>query len=58
MYIQQWISVFSQTIDYGFTHVTSCSNYPQGDGATERGVRTMKILLNKSGDPYSALLAH
>ena len=54
--IQPNCSVFA--IDYGFTHVTSSPYYPQGDGATERGVRTMKTLLNKSEYPYSVLLAH
>ena len=44
--IQPNCSVFA--IDYGFTHVTSNSYYPQDDGATERGVRTMKTF----EDPY------
>ena len=32
--------------------------YPQGNGAAERGVRTMKALLGKSEEPYSALLVY
>ena len=44
--------------NYGFTHTMSSPCYPQGNGAAERGVRTMKALLGKSEDPYSALLVY
>ena len=43
--------------EYGFTHLTSSPYYPQGNGAAERGVRTVKTLLSKSKE-YSALLAY
>lgn len=43
---------------YGFMHLTSSPYHPQGNGAAERGVRTVKTLLSKSEDLYSALLAY
>ena len=48
--------------DYGFTHYTSSSRFPQANGEVERGVRTVKTLLKKaeenSEDPYLALLEY
>ena len=44
--------------EYGFTHLTSSPRYPQGNGAAERAVRTVKSLLEKSDDPYVALMSY
>jgi transposase InsO family protein len=42
--------------DWTFRHVTSSPCYPQGNGLIERHVQTIKQMLQKSADPYEALL--
>lgn len=50
------IAKFAQM--YGFCHETSSPRYPQSNGEAERMVRTVKSLLEKSDDPYLALLSY
>ena len=38
--------------EYGFVHSTSSPKYLQSNGEAERGVRTVKVLLKKTEDPY------
>ena len=42
----------------GFKHVTSSPRFPQSNGEVERGVRTVKNLLQKAEDPAKGLLAY
>ena len=42
----------------GFEHVTSSPRFPQSNGEVERGVQTMKGILNKCDDEYLALLTY
>ena len=55
-YSSQEFLAFSH--EYNFTHTTSSPHYPQSNGLSDRMVRTVKSLLSKSSDPYSALLAY
>lgn len=41
---------------FGFRHETCGPRYPQSNGEVERMVRTVKDLLQKTGDLYRALL--
>ena len=49
-------SRFSTT--YRFQHVTSSPRYPQSNGQVERMVQTMKRMIQKSQDPYLAIMSY
>lgn len=55
-YASEDFSSFAKT--YGFTHITSSPKHPQGNGAAERAVQTVKNILKKGGDPYLGLMAY
>ena len=42
--------------EYGKKHITSSLKYPLGNNEAERTVQTCKRLLEKSDDPYLALM--
>ena len=42
--------------EYGIKHITSSPRYPLGNSEAERAVQTCKRLLEKSDDPYIALM--
>ena len=55
-YVSREMSEFA--ISYGFTQVTSSPHYPRSNGLAERTVKTVKAMLEKSSDPYLALLSY
>ena len=57
----RWLQFDSQEFStfadqYNFTHCTNSPRYPQSNRFVERAVKTMKKLLQRSNDPYLALL--
>ena len=42
---------------YGFELITSSPRYPQSNGLVECTIKTVKMLLKDSPDPYMALLS-
>ena len=38
--------------------MTSSSRYPQANGEAERAIRTVKSLLKKNSDRYSAIMSY
>ena len=44
--------------EYSFTHTTSSPHYPQSNGQVESTVKAVKQLLNRSTDPYMAMLTY
>ena len=55
-YVSQEMTDFATS--YGFTQVTSSPHYPRSNGLAERTVKTVKAMLEKSKDPYLALLSY
>ena len=45
-------------IFYGFSHITSSTGHPPGNGEAEHAVRTVTKLLKDAKDPYLALLSY
>ena len=43
---------------FGFQHVTSSPRYPQSNGQVERMVQTVKRMIQKSQDPYLAVMSY
>ena len=55
-YVSREMSEFATL--YGLTQVTSSPHYPRSNGLVERTVKTVKAMLEKSSDPYLALLSY
>ena len=46
------------SMEYNFVHVTSSPRFAQSNGAAEAAVKRCKQLIEKSSDPYRAILAY
>ena len=46
------------SVAYGFQKITSSPHYPKSNGLAERTLQTIKTMLEKSTDPFLALLSH
>ena len=46
------------TAEWDIQHITSSPGFPKSNGQAERTVRTVKAMLEKAKDPYTALLAY
>ena len=55
-HISQEMAEFS--LAYGFKQVISSPHYPKSNSLAERTVQTVMAMLEKSQDPYLALLSH
>ena len=55
-YVSREMSEFATL--YRFTQVTSSPHYPRSNGLAERIVKTVIAMLEKSSDPYLALLSY
>ena len=55
-YVSQEMTDFATS--YEFTQVTSSPHYPRSNGVTERAVRTVKAMLEKSKDTHLAILSY
>ena len=55
-YMSQEMTKFS--VDYGFQQITSSPHYPKSNGLAEKTVQTIKTMLEKSTDPFLALLSY
>ena len=55
-YVSEAMKGFAKS--YGFNHFTSSPHYLQVNALAERTVKTVKDLLQKSKDPYFALMAY
>ena len=55
-YVSQEMTNFATS--YGFVQITSSPDYPRSSGLSERTVKTVKAMLEKSNDPHLALLSY
>ena len=55
-YVSQEMTKFS--VDYGFQQITSSPHYPKSNGLAERTIQTIKMMLEKSTDPFLVLFSY